>query len=402
MEDKRPDIYDYEIGLENAVNALKKNTAVTSDNKQLILRFHNLMVAMGRAKLARQTKIIRQLTKLATLAGSKVINDFTKDDVIQMLAKFESNHYSDWTRSDYRLTTKKFFQWLRNCEDGVYPHEVRWIKNLYPKSNLSPDQLLSEEEVKAMVDAADHPRDKALIFVLYDSGCRIGELLTLRIKDVETDTAGAVLNVTGKTGKRRVRLIQSVPLLSAWLAFHPFGKNPNACLWIRFESNRYTHAIDTPIRPSWTGDLIKKIAIRAGIKKRVYPHLFRHSRATYLARFLPEPLLKKQEGWSKSSDMTSTYVHLSDQDLDNAMKRIGGIKVEEEEKKSVLNVVNCVRCRTQNSATSKFCSSCGFCFDLNLSIQLDQAKTKIDELFTAIVSDPQKLEVMLKLVQSMH
>ena len=100
--------------------------------------------------------------------------------------------------------------------------------------------------------------------------------------------------------------------------------------------------------------------------------------------------------------MTSTYVHLSDQDLDNAMKRIGGIKAEEEEKKSVLSVVNCIRCRSQNSATSKFCSSCGFCFDLNLSIQLDQAKTKIDELFTAIVSDPQKLEAMLKLVQSMH
>ena len=60
---------------------------------------------------------------------------------------------------------------------------------------------------------AENPRDKALISVLYKNGCRIGEILTLKVRNVEVDANGVVLIVNGETGQRKVRLIHSVPRL---------------------------------------------------------------------------------------------------------------------------------------------------------------------------------------------
>ena len=70
-----------------------------------------------------------------------------------------------------------------------------------------------------------------MISILYESGCRIGEILNMRIRNVEFDANGAVLIVNGKTGQRRVRLIHSVPRLVTWLEHHP-ERDPKAFLWV--------------------------------------------------------------------------------------------------------------------------------------------------------------------------
>ena len=64
-----------------------------------------------------------------------------------------------------------------------------------------------------------------------DSGCRIGELLTLRIKNIQFDDYGGVLLVTGKTGQRRVRIIHSVQRLQTWLDQPPSHNNPEAVVF---------------------------------------------------------------------------------------------------------------------------------------------------------------------------
>ena len=65
--------------------------------------------------------------------------------------------------------------------------------------------------------------------------------------------------------------------------------------------------------------LLKKEAKKAGIKKKVYCHLLRHSQATGLANTMTEQQLKKQMGWAGSSNMAQTYVHLSNPEIDNAV-----------------------------------------------------------------------------------
>ena len=55
--------------------------------------------------------------------------------------------------------------------------------------------------MKALLAAAEKdPRDKAFIMTLWESGCRVGEILALRIRHVAFDEYGAILRVSGKTG----------------------------------------------------------------------------------------------------------------------------------------------------------------------------------------------------------
>jgi len=101
--------------------------------------------------------------------------------------------------------------------ENEFPPEVKWIKACCRGTHFKlPDDLPSADDVQKLIDTATNARDKALISVLYESGCRIGELLTLRVKNVEFDDYGAVLHVNGKTGPRRVRIIHSVLGLQTW------------------------------------------------------------------------------------------------------------------------------------------------------------------------------------------
>lgn len=57
-----------------------------------------------------------------------------------------------------------------------------------------------------MISAAKHPRDKAMIALLYEGGFRIGELASIKFKDIEFNKFGGKVKVSGKTGERLVPL----------------------------------------------------------------------------------------------------------------------------------------------------------------------------------------------------
>ena len=96
------------------------------------------------------------------------------------------------------------------------------IKEKLVNSKL-PEDLLTEDNVLEMIEVANHLRDKALVATLYETGARIGEMATLKIKHVHFDDFGAQLTMAGKTGMRRVRTVFCVPYLSSWLATHPLS-----------------------------------------------------------------------------------------------------------------------------------------------------------------------------------
>ena len=106
------------------------------------------------------------------------------------------------------------------------------------KNRKLPEEILTKEDIKKMIDAARTPRDRAIISVLYESGCRVGEFLSMRIKNVSFDRYGAVIVVHGKTGYRRIRLVSSVPYLAEWMNSHPFSEDPEAWLWISLNNFR--------------------------------------------------------------------------------------------------------------------------------------------------------------------
>jgi len=217
---------------------------------------------------------------------------------------------------------------------------------------MLPEALLSEEQILQMVNACKSVRDRAIVAVLYDSGCRIGEIRTMKIKSVTFDRYGAKIHVKGKTGERSLRLTISVPLLATWFNMHPRRDDPEAPLWLNSRG--------LPMRYAAFQALIPRIAKRAGIRTRVYPHLFRHSRATFLASYLTEAQLCVRFGWVQGSEQPGTYVHLSGRDADEAILELYGIKKNAKGDIKVLLPKPCENCDAINAFNCQVCMNCGY------------------------------------------
>jgi integrase len=385
---KRADIYNYERAL-NRLLANLKRSRIDGHNKASILRFHEHCLTQG-LSLARTIKYITTLRMIAKWPN-KPFEDATKEDILKIVQKVELADYSDWTKRDYKSMLRIFYRWLRQTED--YPEEVSWVRLGRQRKKILPEELLTEEEVKRMAEAATNQRDRAFVLVLYESGCRIGEIMSLRIRSVQFDEHGAVLMVSGKTGDRRVRIIASVPALASWLDIHPRKNDPNAPLWICL-GTKYGKSILTY---SAMKETLKELAKKAGIKKRVYPCLFRHSRATRLANSLTEAQLKQLFGWTQDSRMASTYIHLSGRDVDEALLRLHGVvKKNNETQENQFTIKPCPRCKNKNSPEAKFCNSCGLCLDEKTTMQIDELRLKADRLLSEHVRNPEVLNALLK------
>jgi integrase/recombinase XerD len=292
---------------------------ISTANKKLILSFVNYCFSEGLSE-HRVLKYLFTLKKIAKYIPSD-FDKATEEEIREYVACLEVSSLSDWTKHDYKVTLKKFYKWLNGGEE---PPTVKWIRTTLQKQDRKlPEDMLTEEEINQMINAATNKRDKAIIALLWDIGARVGEVGSLRVKHVKFDDIGGVIIVNGKTGPRRVRAVWSGDYLKDWLNEHPGQNNPEAPLWYNFakkaeelESMRYD-----AIRMR-----LNKIAKKAGINKKIHPHLFRHSRCTYMANYLTEAQMNAYFGWVQGSDMPSIYVHLSGRDIDDAVLKANGVR----------------------------------------------------------------------------
>jgi integrase/ribosomal protein L40E len=312
-----------------------------------------------------------------------------------MVGKFECLKLAESTKYDHKVVLKTFYRWLKGGEDEQTPREVAWLKpRVKNRSHKLPEDLLTEEEVLKMAQIANTPRDKALVLILYESGCRIGELLTLKIKNVSFDQYGVILRVTGKTGDRRIRIISSAPALSMWLEHYEGTNDPEAYLWPpRSNNNHDTHY---PAVHASVHKLLEKLALAAGIKKRIHAHLFRHSRATALATKLTEAQMKEYFGWTQASNMAAVYVHLSGRNMDSTLLGLQGVTMKEEKQEVRMQVVFCRRCHEKNSPSTKFCNRCGTPF--NQMLVSDEYGEKSNEILNELFQDPEVKEFFARKV----
>lgn len=299
--------------------------------------------------------------------------------------------------------------------EGVfYPPQIAWLKTKedIKEKHMLPGDLLTEDEVLKMIDTANNDRDRAIIALLYDAGIRVGELVSLNIKHVEFDNELTHITVNGKTGMRRIPILFSVPYLTKYLE-HRKDAHPEDPLWItfgvpgtpskktkadpetleKFKRIRYKLRVGDYIVRKVIKDLVKK----AKIQKRVYPHLFRHSRATYYADKATEQVLKSYFGWVGDSKMAGTYVHLSGRDVDSAILQANGIKPQEKAESRPVNK-RCIRCKEINPITSVHCSKCALALDTNIA----ELEDKGDKLVAKVVANPVYLDTLIKMLKEMQ
>jgi site-specific recombinase XerD len=317
--------------------------------------------------------------------AKKDLNKTDKKDMIRIVGLLEKSHYANEVKHATKVSIKKFYKWLGGGEE--YPDKVRWIKSSQKSKNRLPKELLTKDEVERMINVAEHIRDKAMVSVLYESGFRIGELLSLKLKDIEFDEYGAKILVPeeGKTGMRRIRMVASAPYLATWIDNHPFRDNPDSPLWLGIGTKNKNYTICY----QHARHLIHTLAKKANIKKRVYPHLFRHSAATKMAQHFTDAQLNQYFGWVQGSKMPATYIHMSMRDLDSSVLELHGLKDDKNKKKDDFTPKKCIRCDKLNAPTGRFCSRCGSPLDAITTMKMEEKKEKSESVITTLLKDPE-------------
>ena len=130
--------------------------------------------------------------------------------------------------------------------------------------------------------------------------------------------------------------------------------------------------------------VISKLARNAGIKKKVHPHIFRHTKLTELASegILSEMELRTYAGWHKRSQMTEIYLHSNESNVDEKLRNKNGLVNKDEEAKlekerKVLKPRECPMCEEKNDASAKFCFKCGQILDVRAIRDIEKTKDSI-------------------------
>jgi integrase len=358
----------------------------SEENKQLILDFDRQCCANGNKLATRNSYLLalRHFQQFArNHADDKSFKVFDKEDIVRFLElekhrTFEGTHYirshkkpsgsvvTESTMNMRRHVIRKFFAYLHNYKKG-FPPMVDWMKvsriGRNKENRIDPSDLVTPEEIYAIISCAECPRDRALLSLLAESGMRVGEASVLRIKDLKHTDKGLEVSVNGKTGPRTIPLVICKPDLDNWLNdFHMFRSDPKAPLFPRFSRKQ----LAANLRIYGIANVVDKAVIRARkVKpsletKNVTPHSFRHARATELAALgWTEAMLRIFFGWTSDSTMPSVYIHLSQADIGQKYYQMYGRTGDINKKSRKLEENKpCPSCGVRNPTGYVTCFSC--------------------------------------------
>jgi integrase len=316
------------------------------------------------------------LTKLWKVYGFLIWSDF--QDIKQARQEDLENFYLHRKQVRSPITAfgdiqelRLFFAWL------IPDREVITFKPQKPRHDVPPEKVLQSDNVRKILEVCETQRDRALISAYWDSAARLSELLNCNLRDITFDRYGGVISVTGKTGRRNIRLVSSIPDIQAWVNIHPLKNNPGAPLFVT--SRRRGSKTVTRLTTRRVQNIFARLGDLAGCPKDTNPHSFRHGRLTCRGRQLTESELREFAGWSKGSNMAAVYVHLSSRDIDDKILRVEGIKQEEDPIPDPMAPIICPRCKKPNAPDTKFCGACSMILSEEAAITRDNLKQIVRE-----------------------
>jgi len=183
-----------------------------------------------------------------------------------------------------------------------------------PKAESRVMDVLTRDEIQRMENAAKTERDKLILRIMADAGIRLGELLALRVEDLLEPKRGEyALKVRGKGS--RERLVPIRPVLYQRLKRYLNGRSAVGQEPVFVALRKGTDGKYSPITKSGVEQAIRLLGREAGIERRVYPHLLRHSFAIeWLRRGANIISLQRVLGHTDLSMIQGVYSHLSTSD----------------------------------------------------------------------------------------
>jgi len=417
MKENKLDIYPHLKNVYSKRIESLKVAKISNKNRELLFKWVDYLKASGIGKI-RISKLLGQTFKIFSYEedGKQVFSANLESATIEDITKLVSyinfkDDYSEATKSDYRRWLKQFYRWfeendlridsdeknVRRDAHKFYTFIRREIKRAYKKDKIDPSTILSDEDINLVVTKGCRTaKERAMIKFLHETGVRCKELLNLKVKHIEFKKNLGFAHVDGKSGKRTVEFVTSMPLMTQYLTNHPNKDDVEGYLWLG-ENNRFR---DRPMIRIGVERLIRRCFDRAGVKKKNNPHWFRHSRASLNAPYWAEVIMCKYFGWVAGSDQLKTYVHLCQKDVDSAFKKMNGIQDEEE----VENKNQICGCGMVNDNFQKYCGRCGNPLSVATALQ-DQDTIKSETNNTikemmAMFSNPEMLKAFVEFKRS--
>lgn len=187
----------------------------------------------------------------------------------------------------------------------------------YPKSDKKLPIVLSQDEIQKMFSVCTNLKHKAILCVLYSAGLRVSEIINLKISHI--DSSRMIINIVQAKGKkdRQVPLNQSVlKLLREYFVVY----KPKDYLFNGWKDEpQYSERS--------IGAIIKQLAEKAGISKRVYTHLIRHCTFTHMVENGTDINLIQRIAGHNNVKTTSIYCHISHNLISKINSPINQIKL---------------------------------------------------------------------------
>jgi site-specific recombinase XerD len=244
---------------------------------------------------------------------AKFFSDSKKDhpknineaDIKEFLGRFDEVN----TQRNYHSAIKKFYDICLGQKD-----KFKYIP--YAKKNNKLPIVLSQDEVQKMFDACKNLKHRVILAILYACGLRVSELINLKWAHI--DRSRMVVNIIQAKGAkdRQVMLPKElIPLLKKY--YH------------EYHSKEYVLNGQTDLQYSSrsVGEVVKQLAEKAGIKKRVYTHLMRHCTFTHLVENGTDINVIQRIAGHSNVKTTMIYCHLSDNLISKVSSPIQNIKL---------------------------------------------------------------------------
>ncbi len=234
--------------------------------------------------------------------------DVTLKDLREFLKYISEFHFTETTQSRIISGIKHFFKFLI-LENYIQINPAELLET--PRIKRKLPVFLSVEEIDLMLSLIDRStpegeRNLAMLETLYSCGLRVSELISLKLSDLhKTD---GFISVIGKGDKQRLIPIgkSALKLIENYTTHHrnhiSIKKNNEDMIFL---SKR-----GTPITRQMVFYVIKDLAEKAGIKKSISPHIFRHSFATHLVEGGADLRAVQEMLGHESITTTEIYTHL--------------------------------------------------------------------------------------------
>jgi integrase/recombinase XerD len=255
---------------------------------------------------------VRDVTKLRQFVDISNLNltptEVTADHIGDFLKYIGELGLSAYSQARMLSGIKSFFEFMV-YEQMITGSPAELIDS--PRLGRKLPDVLSVSEIDKLFEAIDlstpeGARNRAMLEVLYSSGLRVSELVTLRISHIYSDIG--FLRIIGKGNKERLVPIGKSAL--KYLSIYVEEIRCHIAIKPGFENYVFLNRRGSGLSRVMVFTIIKELVVKAGIEKKVSPHTFRHSFATHLVEGGADLRAVQEMLGHESITTTEIYTHL--------------------------------------------------------------------------------------------